>query len=70
MFNLHTRAKLRPNANEAEANRAVLEQRLRLIFERGEKVWPKEYAHVAGGYVFLGDFDKAYEAIERTAIRA
>lgn len=65
MFNVHTRGKLRPGMNKAEIMRAVLDQRLRLVSERGEKVWPEIHALIVTGYTFLEEFDKAYEALEQ-----
>jgi hypothetical protein len=65
MFNVHTRPTLRMGMSDAEKTSAVLAQRLRLVSEKGDKVWPEVYALIVVGYVFLGDFDKAYDAIER-----
>lgn len=65
MFNVDTRAKLRPGMGQAEITRAVLAQNLQLVLKKGDKVWPETYGLIVAGYSFLEEFDKAYEALER-----
>ena len=65
MFNVDTRAKLGSGMNKADITRAVLTQNLRLVSEKGDKVWPLTYALIVRGYTTLEEFKNAYEYLEK-----
>ena len=65
MYNVDTQAKLRPGMSVKDISRAILAQRLKLVSEKREKVWPEIFALIFVGYMRLEEFENAYEYLEK-----